>query len=104
MLIAFQIKIYRCSKYIGFELITENKTTFILPCPVKLSTLLKPTPMIELMQKATVEKKSYEIFSLFTSKKNLVSFLFFDRLTHFQCLTGYYVQLLRSKFERRVQS
>lgn len=59
--------------------------------------------MIELMQKATVEKKSYEIFSLFTSKKELIG-VFFDRLTHFQCLTGYYVQLLRSKFERRVQS
>lgn len=76
MLIAFQIKIYRCIKYIGFELITENKTTFILPCPVNLSTFLKPTPMIELMQKATVEKKSYGIFSLFTSKKELIGVFF----------------------------
>lgn len=68
MLIAFQIKIYRCSKYIGFELITENKTTFILPCPVKLSTLLKPTPMLELMQKATVEKSLMKYFPCLLQK------------------------------------
>lgn len=74
MLIAFQIKIYRCSKYIGFELITENKTTFILHCPVNLWRLLKPTPMIELMQKGNSGKKSYEIFSLFTSKRIWMGF------------------------------